>query len=532
MTANANSCALHGLVPRPVSVEPWPGSFVLDADTTVSGEAGATDWLRRHVGAATGFALAPADDGDIDIRLDEHAVPEPEGYRMRIAEDRILVSAHDPAGAHHAAQTLRQLLGANALRRGRVAAGPWHVPCASVSDHPRFAWRGCHLDVARHFLPKREVLRFVDLIAAHKLNVLHLHLTDDQGWRIEVPEHPELTRTGAWRRCSMVGRGPTDTYDSRPHGGYYTGADLAEIVAYAAEHHVTVVPEIDVPGHSQAAIAAYPQLGNDPDRRLEVWPSWGINEHILNPEESTVDFYRSVFDHLLEIFPSEVICIGGDEVPTTEWDRSARARERAAELGLDATAQLHGWFLRRISEHLHSRGRRTLSWDEILDAGAALPPDVVVASWRGERGGLRAAQSGHDVVMCPEQSVYLDHRQSDHPDEPIPVGYLRTLADVYDYEPVPAGMAPDAAKHVLGAQAQVWTEHLDSPRAVDYAAFPRLCAFAEVVWTPRRRRDPADFQRRMSTHHLPRLDALGVEYRPLSGPHPWQTRPGVPGRPR
>lgn len=523
--------SLAGLVPRPVSIELSPGTFVLDADTTLSGDPGACAWLRTRVGAATGLPLAPAMTGDIDIRVSPQRVTVPEGYRLLVTEERVLIVAHDPAGAYYGAQTVRQLLGPAAFRSSATNAGGWVLPCGIVLDHPRFRWRGCHLDVARHFLPKRDVMRYVDLAAAHKLNVLHLHLTDDQGWRVEIPRFPELTRTGSWRRRSMLGRGETDTFDDRPHGGYYTGDDLAEIVGYAAEQHVTVVPEVDVPGHSQAAIAAYPELGNDPVEQLDVWPSWGVSEHVLNAEESTVEFYRTVFDHLLEIFPSEVVCIGGDEVPSTEWAHSPRARRRAAELGLSEPAALHGWFLRRISEHLRARGRRPMSWDEILDAGVPLPPGVLVASWRGEDGGVRAARAGHDVVMCPEQAVYLDHRQSDDPDEPIPVGYRRSLADVYRYEPLSADAAADTTSHTLGAQAQLWTEHRDSSRAIDYAAFPRLCAFAEVVWTPRELRDWEDFEWRMETHQYARLDALGVEYRPPSGPRPWQTRPGVAGRP-
>ncbi|MBA8826028.1 hexosaminidase [Saccharopolyspora lacisalsi] len=520
-----------GLLPRPVSVEPRPGVFPLGERTTMDGPPKVVEWLRRRLGTTTGLALPPHRAPDVGFRIDSGAVPGPEGYRMEITESGVTVTAHDEPGAHYAAQTLRQLLGADALRQAPVS-GEWWVPRGTVTDHPRFSWRGCHLDVARHFLPKREVLRFVDLLAAHKLNVLHLHLTDDQGWRVEVPRYPKLTEVGGWRHRSMVGRGATDTYDDRPHGGHYTGADLAEIVSYAAEHHVTVVPEVDVPGHSQAAIAAYPWLGNHPDRRLPVWDRWGVSEHVLNAEPATVDFFLAVLDRILELFPAPVVCVGGDEVPATEWEDSPRARRRAAELGLDEPRALHGWFLRQVIEHLHSRGRRAMGWDEILDAGGHLPPGTIVASWQGERGGERAARAGHDAVMCPEQSVYLDHRQSDHPDEPIPVGFLRTLTDVYEYEPVPAGLSDEAAAHVLGAQAQVWTEHLDSPRRVDYATFPRLCAFAEVMWSERTHRDVTDFERRLNTHHLPRLDALGVEYRPPDGPHPWQTRPGAAGRPR
>jgi hexosaminidase len=512
-----------GLLPRPVSVGPAAGSHVLGSSVGVdAGSAVAGRWLAGVLG------LRVTDDGPFRFRIDPTVVPHAEGYRLEITQDEVLVLAADASGAHYAAQAIRQLCGPAAFRA--AAVGGWTLPCGVVADHPRFGWRGCLLDVARHFRPKADVLRFIDLLAAHRLNVLHLHLTDDQGWRIDVPGYPRLVEVGSWRTESTVGTPQAGTTDGRPHGGYYTTADLREIVAYAAERAITVVPEVDVPGHTQAAIAAYPALGNTGEQ-LPVWTSWGVDENVLNLDESTVDFFRAVFDHVLDVFPSAVIGVGGDEVPLTQWENSAAALARVTELGLGTVGELHGWFVSEIVHHLAKRGRRAVGWDEIAGVGP-VPEGTVIASWRGEQAGIDAAQAGYDVVMCPEQHVYLDHRQADGPDEPIPVGLVHTLADVYRYEPVPAGLAGRAATRVLGAQAQVWTEHLDSARRVDYAAFPRLCAFAEVVWSPQADRDLADFERRLTEAHLPRLDALGVEYRPLAGPHPWQQRPGVPGRPR
>jgi hexosaminidase len=262
-----------------------------------------------------------------------------------------------------------------------------------------------------------------------------------------------------------------------------------------------------------------------------VWTSWGINENVLNGADETVEFFRAVFDQVLDVFDSPVIGVGGDEVPTVQWERSEAARAKAATVGLADATGLHGWFIRQIAEHLAAHGRRALGWDEIAEAGP-LPEGAIIASWRGEQAGIDAAKAGHDVVMCPEQYIYLDHRASDRPDEPIPVGFPRTVADVYAYQPVPAALSAEETRHVLGAQAQVWTEHLDSVRSVDYATFPRLSAFAEVVWSPAAVRDPVDFRRRLTDGHLPRLDAIGVEYRPEAGPLPWQQRPGVHGRPR
>jgi hexosaminidase len=432
----------------------------------------------------------------------------PESYRLEITVEGVTVEAADAAGAFYATQTIRQLLGPDAFRTVPIRSGPLTLPACVVEDSPRFAWRGCMIDVARHFLPKHDLLRYVDLLAAHKLNVLHLHLTDDQGWRFEVKRYPKLTEVGAWRSESRYGDRRFKQTTSRPHGGFYTQDDLREVVAYAADRFITVVPEIDVPGHSQAAIAAYPELGagDAPD----VWTDWGVNENILNLEESTVDFFRHVFDELVDVFPSKVIGLGGDEVP--------------------GATEAHGGFIRAIAEHLATHDRRAFGWDEIAEVGP-LPDGAVLASWRGEEAGVAAVRGGHDVVMCPERHVYLDYRQSDSDDEPIPVGTVLTLEDVYRYEPIPEGLTGDEPGHVLGAQANLWTEHLDSARRLDYAAFPRLAAFAEVVWSGGER-DEAEFLDRLATHHLPRLDALGVEYRPLAGPHPWQTMPGVPGFPR
>ncbi|MEU5697121.1 beta-N-acetylhexosaminidase [Actinosynnema sp. NPDC020468] len=430
--------------------------------------------------------------GDVEVRPYDGP---PEGYRLTVSTDGVVIEAADEAGEFYARQTVRQLSGPAAFRA--VPPSSVTLPVCVVEDHPRFAWRGCMIDVARHFLPKHDLLRYVDLLAAHKLNVLHLHLTDDQGWRFECKRYPRLHEVGGWRPSSRHGDRRHGGMTGRPHGGYYTQDDLRELVAYAARRHITVIPEIDVPGHSQAAVAAYPELGVEAGG---IWTDWGVNPNALKADESTVDFYRHVFDELLDVFPGEVIGLGGDE----------------AEGG-------DGRFVRRIAQHLVRRGRRPFGWDEVLDAGP-LPVGTIVASWRGEDAGLRALERGHDVVMCPEEHVYLDYRQSDHPDEPIPVGTVTTLADVHAYE-------PKAADRVLGAQANLWTEHLDSARRLDYAAFPRLCAFAEVVWSPSPR-DLDEFTRRLTGHHLPRLDALGVEYRPLTGPHPWQTLPLVPGHPR
>lgn len=521
----------HTIIPAPESAV-FPGGVIeLGPETTLSADPefkSVRRWLSSSLGAATGWELLPAlEQPTILLRLD--TMLSGEEYRLEIGE-RILIRAATPAGAFYAAQSLLQLMGPDALRQAPVTTLPviHRVPCGDVVDGPRFGYRGVMLDVARHFMPKDNLFRFLEVMALHKLNVLHLHLTDDQGWRMEIRRYPELTRTGAWRRESSVGTWRAGVYDGVPHGGFYTQEDLREVVAYAAERHITVIPEIDVPGHSQAAIASYPELGCDTSAP-EVWTRWGISETVLNVTDASLGFYRHVLDEVLDVFPSPWISLGGDEVPLTQWEGSHSARAKAEELGLDSVAGLHSWFVGQLAHHLSQQGRTAAVWDEVGDGG--LPDSALVASWRGYKGGLEALAKGYDVVMCPEQCLYLDHRQADGEQEPVPVGFLTTLESVYGFEPLPeadkdAELSPG---RLLGAQANVWTEHLDSPRRVQFAAYPRLCALSEVLWSSRERRSYPEFLQRLTDTHLARLSAMGVEYRPLAGPHPWQQRPGVAG---
>ncbi|MFG3264962.1 beta-N-acetylhexosaminidase [Streptomyces bobili] len=529
------------IIPAPRAVEGPTRCGVLLDDSTVLWAApgtGSTErWLRATLGAALGLPLRPGPKearGGVRLLVDDTLGPE--AYRLSVIADRgVEIRGGDPAGVFWGAQTLRQLLGPEAFRRAPVRPGTrYGVPHQIIEDGPRFHWRGLLLDVARHFMPKEGVLRHLDLMAAHKLNVLHLHLTDDQGWRVEIERHPRLTEVGSWRSRTKFGHRASPLWDERPHGGFYTQDDIREIVAYAAERHITVVPEIDVPGHSQAAIAAYPELGNTDvvdTRSLSVWDTWGINPNVLAPTDDTLRFYEGVFEEVLALFPSEFIHVGGDECPKEQWRDSPTAQARIGELGLAGEDGLQAWFIGHFDTWLAARGRRLIGWDEILEGGLA--DGAAVSSWRGYAGGIAAARAGHDVVMCPEQYVYLDHRQDGGAEEPVPIGYVRTLEDVYRFEPVPPGLTPEEAAHVLGTQANVWTEAMEDPARVDYQVFPRLAAFAEVAWSrlpAPERRDFAGFERRMVAHYE-RLDALGVGYRPPGGPKPWQKRPGVLGRP-
>ncbi|MEU0299563.1 beta-N-acetylhexosaminidase [Streptomyces sp. NPDC006175] len=537
---------MNHLIPAPVRTGgDDSGAFLLDGATTLDagpGTEGTERWLRTTLGSAFGLPLAPrtpADQGGNTVGLRIDANLEPEGYRLSVTPaDGVRITGGSAAGVFWGAQTLRQLLGPEAFRRAPAGPGASRsIPVTEIEDGPRFGWRGLMLDVARHFMPKDGVLRMLDLLAAHKLNVFHFHLTDDQGWRVEIKRHPRLTEAGAWRARTKYGHRASELWDETPHGGYYTQDDIREIVAYAAERHIRVVPEIDIPGHSQAAISAYPELGNTDvidTSALSVWDTWGVNPNVLAPTDNTLRFFEGVFEELLDLFPAETspfIHVGGDECPKDQWKASPTAQARMAESGLADEDELQSWFIRHFDRWLTARGRRLIGWDEILEGGLA--EGAAVTSWRGYAGGITAAEAGHDVVMCPVQQVYLDYRQDGGPDEPMPIGYIRTLEDVYRFEPVPPALSEEAARHVMGTQANVWTEVMQNRDRVDYQVFPRLAAFAEVAWSrlpAPDERDFAGFERRMTTHY-PRLDALGVAYRPPAGPHPWQRRPGVLGRP-
>ncbi|AWB94493.1 beta-N-acetylhexosaminidase [Agromyces badenianii] len=523
---------MSGLIPKPASFEARAGEFVLDADTEITASDAAASVARRlqaDLAAATGFAL-PVGGGvptraGIALEIDPDSPAE--GFRLEVAPGGVRIAGGSAAGLFYGAMAFRQQLGPDAFRRAALPGRRWRAEASVTVDAPRFAWRGFLLDVARSFRPKHEVLRLIDLLALHRVNVLQLHLTDDQGWRMQIHRYPRLTEVGAWRPESQLGHGPKSTLDGRPAGGFYTHDELREIVAYAAERHIEVVPEIETPGHVRAALAAYPELGVTGGPR-DVWTRYGINDDVLNTEESTVEFFRNVLDEVMEVFPSRYIGVGGDEARKTQWAADPRSQQLMAERGLETPNELQAWFVRQLDAHLTAAGRRLYGWDEVLEG--PLDPGATIASWRGIRGAQVAAARGHDVVLCPDDFAYLDYPQSDAAAEPIPVGTVQTIRDVYDYEPLPADAAEALRRHLLGVQANAWSEHMDTASRVDYMVFPRLAAFAEVAWSAPGK-DWPDFSSRLDGQ-LAIYDAIGVAYRPLSGPNPWQQRPGVPGVPR
>ena len=515
---------------REITVIPKPqkigfqkdGFFTIKPDTVILTDKAAmptAHLLRDFLTPATGYtinvkALSQARDNCFVVRLDSAlAHLGGEGYRLVVTPKKVVITAAENAGAFYALQTLRQLLPAHIYSNAEVPGTDWKIPCVRIEDYPRFAWRGAMLDCSRYFLPKEFIRKFIDLLALHKMNTFHWHLTDNQGWRVEIKKYPKLTDVGAWRAESLVGhhKDKPRKFDGKPHGGFYTQNDIREIVAYAGDRHIRVVPEIEIPGHSQAIIAAYPQLGVTGEQ-IEVG-RWGGHQNVFNADEETILFLQDVLTEVLELFPSEFIHVGGDEVSKKLWKASPKTQARMKQLGLKNEDELQSYFIKRMDTFLVSKGRRLVGWDEILQGGLA--PNATVMSWRGMKGGIAAAKAGHDVVMAPTTYTYFDFYQSkDKKKEPVAIGGFLPLQKAYEFEPVPAELTDKQAKHILGAQGQLWSEYIPNPDKAEYMGFPRICALAEVVWTKAENKDYADFTERLKTH-LKRLDTLNVNYRPL-----------------
>lgn len=418
-----------------------------------------------------------------------------EGYRIDSNRDGLVVTANKPAGILYGSQTIYQLLSTHAHGR---------LPGLQITDYPRFGYRGLHLDVSRHFFPIEFIYKLIDQMAQHKLNVFHWHLIDDQGWRLEIKKYPKLTEVGAWRvdmsHLHWDARPLTNDRENATYGGYYTQDEVRELVAYAAERNITIMPEIELPAHVMSALAAYPELSCTGEN-LGVPPGgiWPITHIYCAGNEATFEFLENVLLEVMELFPSEFIHIGGDEADKTNWRSCPRCQARIRNEGLKDEEELQSYFITRMEKFLNAHGRRLMGWDEILEGGLA--PNATVMSWRGEAGGIEAAQMGHNVVMTPGSHCYFDHYQGDPDIEPIAFGGFTSLARVYSYEPIPAELTPEEGKLVLGAQANVWTEFMPESRHVEYMIFPRLAALSEVVWSPAGHRNWGDFSRRMQTQY-------------------------------
>jgi len=509
--AAAEAVARPALIPAPASVQPAEGSFRFDADTAVTAVGEPAQRVAAQFAAlvakTNGVTPKPvpaaqeAAEGVVFALDPAASAGHPEGYVIEVTPQRARVSAGDERGLFYGAVTLWQLLSS-------AQGDAVRIPALRIDDAPRFAWRGLMLDSARHFQSVDEIKQLLDAMAVHKLNTFHWHLTDDQGWRIEIPEYPKLTEVGACRLPAGDASTDPKTGETRPYCGYYTQDQIRDIVAHAAQRHITVVPEFDMPGHVQAIVAAYPQYGSLGDTP-PVSNEWGVHQYLFNVDEDTFAFIEDVLDEILGLFPSTYIHIGGDEAVKDQWRASAGVQARMKQLGIEDETALQSWFIKRIEAYLSGKGRRLVGWDEILDGGIA--PNATVMSWRGTEGGVAAARSGHDVVMTPVGHLYLDYLQTPSPNEPPGRPVQVTLEGVYGFEPVPAVLTPEQGKHVIGVQANVFTEHMRTWPRVQHAIFPRIAALSESAWSPAGRKDYADFLTRLPAQ-LPRYAALGIDY--------------------
>jgi hexosaminidase len=513
----AGPASAWSLLPQPAQMHPVAHGAVTVSDgdrvlVQAEGDAQALAVARRFAALVTttrGLHLRVQTQADkqapaaIVFRLDSQAdVANDAGYRIAIGHGKIEVAARTARGLFYGGATVWQLLTPDAIRNT-----PAHVADGSIVDHPRFAWRGLMLDSARHFQSVTDIKKLIDWMSLNKLNVLHWHLSDDQGWRIEIPQYPELVKIGACRQAVGPDAALTGGPD-KPYCGFYTDAEVRDIVHYAAERFIDVVPEIDIPGHSQAAIAAYPWLGVT-GKRPRVSTDWGINTWLLKPDARSVKFVDDVMDHVMALFPSKYIHIGGDEAAKDQWEASPEVRAHMKKLGLANMEQLQGWFTTQVANYLQKHGRTAVGWDEILHG--KVPASAVVMSWNAPSGAVEALQQGHDVVMSSSPTLYLDHYQSDLHDEPPGRPDVESLKDVYDYNPVPNGATAAEAQHILGVQANLWAEYMPTFARVQHAVFPRIAALSEIAWSPASTHDWSGFLQRMPAE-LARYRALGIEY--------------------
>jgi hexosaminidase len=504
-----------GIVPAPVSVKKTSGEFVLSQQTTLFADSANnkavaffTDYLQHKLMLRNELKINSSQSVANSIVFTEKGtenLPD-QGYRLTITPQQIIVAGKG-AGLFYGIQTLLQLIPAN-----RTAS--IKLPCTQIEDYPRFGYRGLMLDVCRHFFSVEFVKKTIDLMAYYKLNTFHWHLTDDQGWRIEIKKYPRLTEIGSQRAQTVIGNYHDRTpqqFDNTPYGGFYTQDQIREVVKYAADRYINVVPEIEMPGHSMAALAAYPELSCDPNKTYKVYETWGVVRDVYCPSDKTFDFLEDVLTEVMDLFPSKYIHIGGDEVPKDAWKNSAFCQKLIKKLKLKNEEELQSYFIQRVEKFVNSKGRSIIGWDEILEGG--LSPNATVMSWRGEAGGIAAAKQGHNVVMTPGSGgLYLDHAQSRN-GEPLSIGGYTPLSATYSYNPTPGVLTLDQQKFVMGVQANLWTEYISTDAKAEYMLYPRLLALSEIAWTPLANKNFKDFSETRLPSQLAWLDKNNYDYR-------------------
>ncbi|MCK8492444.1 family 20 glycosylhydrolase [Spirosoma sp. RP8] len=528
ISVNGQSVERYSLIPRPAQLEPRAGDFIISRTTTIgvpfaqNGLKAIADTLASHINRSTGLALSVRNvtkmnqpDNLIEFAPSVDTTLGDEGYRIDATDRLITIEATNPKGFFYAVQTLYQLLPPTVLATSHAVPATnlttLSVPACRIQDRPRYSYRGLHLDVSRHFFSVAFIKRYLDLMALHKFNNFHWHLTDDQGWRIEIKKYPKLTQIGSQRRQTIVDHYDEydpQVFDGKPYGGFYTQDDVRGVIRYAASKHINVVPEIEMPGHAQAALAAYPELACAPGP-YQVATKWGVFNDVFCPTEKTFSFLQDVLTEVMGLFPGKYIHIGGDECPKVAWRNSAFCQQLIKREKLKNENELQSYFITRIDKFVTSKGRRIIGWDEILEGG--ISPNATVMSWRGTKGGIQAAKQRHDVIMTPGQFCYLDHYQGNPAQEPTAFGDYLPLSTVYAYNPTPSTLTPAEATHILGAQGNLWTEYINNTDQLEYMIWPRAAALAEVVWTPLNVKNYDDFSRRLPVH-FERLTTLNVNY--------------------
>jgi hexosaminidase len=496
-----------GIIPKPLFQEMNKGVFVLDenirfiSDTELNQ---VSNYLKLYIEENYQVSFTPQKESKKIVFTSNDSISNEEGYELKIGENSILIASKNSKGAFYAVQSLLQLM---PIKSNGLAIA---IPCLELQDEPQFKYRGMHLDVGRHFFSVDFIKKYIDLMARLKMNTFHWHLTEDQGWRIEIKKYPKLQEIAAFRNETLVGHynNQPHQFDGKKYGGFYTQEQIKEVVAYANTRQVTIIPEIEMPGHSQAAIAAYPALGCTGEQ-VEVATKWGVFDEVYCPKESTFKFLEDVIDEVVTLFPGKYIHIGGDEAPKTNWKRCAHCQRLIKEKGLKDEHGLQSYFIARMEKYINSKGKQIIGWDEILEGGLA--PNATVMSWRGTSGAIEAAKEGHDVILTPGSHCYFDHYQSEDENEPLAIGGFLPLEKVYHFNPIPKELTEEESKYVLGAQGNVWTEYMKTEKQVEYMAFPRAVALSEVVWSSPENKNYSDFINRLEQYQK-RLDQLDVNY--------------------